>query len=275
MEQVQNPVCLHFHIFKNGGSTLEWIFNKNFPKHVLSIDGKSPEDILSIDKILEYLKKHPKTKAISSHQIRFPVPKDSKFHLIPILFIRHPIDRAFSIYSFKKKENDNSIGTIKARNLNLKDFIKWNLELRGYMVMKNFQTLFLVGKGVRGLPTQEDFQVACDQINSCDVIGVVDRMDESLVVAEEILKNYFRDIDLSYVPQNVSKDRKGDMMNRIESGKQQIGEEIMNSLIEQNQFDMMLYENSNKSLDKRISKIQDFDKKLDEFRNRCRQIQIQ
>ena len=92
-------ICLHYHIFKNGGTTIEWILKKNFGKYAISRDTNSPKGILDNQIILDEIKKNERIKAISSHQIRFPLPKHENEIFIPILFIRNPIDRIFSIYS--------------------------------------------------------------------------------------------------------------------------------------------------------------------------------
>ena len=50
-----------------------------------------------------------------------------------------------------------------------------------------------------------------DIVDKCQILGIVDRFDESLVIAEQMLKPYFPDIDISYIQQNVSLDRRGNL----------------------------------------------------------------
>jgi len=64
MSESKKPVCLHFHIFKNAGSTIDWILDKNFSKNHLSMDDtENTGAILSWDKILDYFDKNPNVKA--------------------------------------------------------------------------------------------------------------------------------------------------------------------------------------------------------------------
>jgi len=225
--------------------------------------------ILSWDIILEHCKKYPNIKAFSSHQIRFPIPNDTDFQFLPIVFIRHPIDRAFSIYSFKKRSTDDSIGTVKAQSMSVGEFIKWNLLRKNYNPMKNFQVLFLSDKDPMTEADMDDFHLAVTRIKKCFIIGVVDRLDESLVLAEELLRKYFDNIDLSYVKQNISQDRKEELTKRLEEGKSQIDESLMNELDEFNKLDFQLYSSTNEELNSRLKNITNFNEKLSDFKQRC------
>ena len=62
--------------------------------------------------------------------------------------------------------------------------------------MKNFQVLYLSRDNVESKVDNNDLNIAIERLKSCPVVGVVDRLDESLVVAEEILRNDFPKIDL-------------------------------------------------------------------------------
>ena len=62
---MKNPVCVHFHIFKNAGTTLEWILKNNFSKNAISIDSDNPKDMLHFDMIAEILSTQAKYSAMS------------------------------------------------------------------------------------------------------------------------------------------------------------------------------------------------------------------
>jgi len=270
----RRSILLHFHIFKNAGSTIEWLLEKNFPKKNLLIDGKTPGEIMHLNEICRILKGKNSIKTISSHQIRYPIPENAEFNFIPILFLRHPIDRAFSIYYFKRKEMDDSIGSIKARSMNLREFIKWNLDFKGYMPMKNFQVLFLSDKTTREEVDEKDLGIAINRMKSSLIIGIVDRMDESLVIAENFLKQEFPEINLAYVKQNVSKEREGTMVERLKQSEEELGTDLMERLGKWNKLDMKLYHSTNEELDKRKEKIQNFDRKMQDFKKRCIDLNI-
>jgi len=266
-----NDILLHFHIFKNAGSTIEWVLIKNFSKMTLSIDEGNPGNKIYLNRIVEILRKNKNVKAISSHQFRFPITNNTEFNFLTVLFIRHPIDRAFSIYYFKKKEVDNSIGSIKARSLNLQEFMNWNLSVKKYIVMKNFQVFFLSDKIATDNINEKDLELAIQRMKSCVVVGIVDQIDQSLVVAEEELKKYFPEIDLSYIIQNTTK-REKSLEQRLKEDKMRIDEITYNELINKNKLDFILYEETKKELEKRINHIENFEQKLLEFKNRCEKL---
>jgi hypothetical protein len=265
-------IILHFHIFKNAGSTIEWILEKNFPKKNLLVDGKTPGSKIYLDKIIDYLRKNPSIKTLSSHQIRFPISNKIEFNFISILFIRHPMDRAFSIYYFKRKEKDNSIGTKKASSLNLTEFVKWNLDLKIYKVMKNFQVIFLSDKDTKLDTNKKDLDVAIKRMQRCPIIGVVNKMDESLVLAEEVLRVHFPDIDLSYIKQNVSTERKNNLEERLSVERKNIGIELFERLENNNSLDIELYNETNKEMNNRIKNIYNFENKLKLFQEKCKKL---
>ena len=271
LETAKKKVCIHFHIFKNAGSTIDWTLRKNFGSDHVTMDdqAKSPDEIFTWDRILAFLKKYPDVKAFSSHIIRFPLPENNQYDFFPIVFIRHPIDRAFSIYSFKKRDNHNDIATIVAKAVSFKKFVEWNLNIKKYRVMKNFQVLYLSRNNYDFISINEkDYALALTRIKNCSIIGVVDRFDESLVVAEELLMPYFNKIDLSYIKQNVNQDRKVELNEQLEYTKEILGNQLYDELANHNKFDFKLYEATNKELNSRIEKIPNFESKLNDLRKR-------
>jgi hypothetical protein len=274
MINLKNSVILHFHIYKNAGSTIDWILEKNLGKKFKRIDfPNKPEGRLPFSMILNYLRKNPTIQAISSHHLQFPVFEDNYFQFLPIIFIRHPIDRAFSMYSFKKySEDGKDMDMIMAKTSSLKEYIQWNLSIKTQRPMKNWQVLFLSDKTSRSISKNDDFDIAKKRMIQCTCLGVVDRIEESLVVAEENLYPYFENIDLSYVKQNVSKGRKKTLQERLMDEETLIGSDLANTLYVENRLDMALYLEANKELNRRIMQIKNFQQKLEDFKIRCKKL---
>jgi len=265
---MKNPVCVHFHIFKNAGSTMEWIFKKNFSENAISIDSNDPLGMLHFENILEILEKKPETKSISSHQFRFPIYNNIRFEFIPIVFLRQPIDRAISIYYFQRRRTKVVEGSVKAKELDLNGYIKWCLETKDNIQMKNFQVLYLSDKPLLSIIDKKDYKIALQRIKESKIIGIVDRFDESLVVAEEILHEYFPNIDLSYIKQNISN---GKNLEQI-SKEEMIEESVLKELYKKNDLDLKIYSQTNHELNKRIQNVQGFGSKLIKFKERCKKL---
>jgi len=264
MSNSQNPVLIHLHIFKNAGMTIEWILEKNFAKNFSKeAYGLTENKIIPMEAVVNYFKKNPTIKVFSSHRIRFPMPQENSINFIPIVFIRHPIDRAFSVYSFTRRQSEK--GNPESKNMTLEEYFVWQIKSKSRLVL-NSQLQFLSDK-TKPLPKR--VSSALERIKNCSILGVVDRFDESMVVAEEFLKNYFKNIDLSYLKQNVSLERKGDLIQRLENAREQISDELMKKLIEKNKKDMKLYEFANEKLNTIIKNIENFESKLSTFKERC------
>ena len=257
--------------------TINWILEKNFAEHAIKFDVKEKHGhVLPLDLVQENLYNHPGIKSFSSHQVRFPLPQTTDFNLLPIVFIRNPIDRAFSLYYAQKKQSVRikTPLTEKAQNMTPREFFRWCLDSNFYYVMKNFQTIFLSSRDNHHEASYVDFNQAIQRMKDCTILGLVDRFDESMVLAEEILQDYFKDVDLSYIKRNVNPNRKRDYSERFDSEKLLIGDVLMEKLFQCNKLDLQLYSSTNKELNYRIKKIESFDKKLIDFKKRCKKNRI-
>ncbi len=273
----KKPVLLHFHIFKNAGNTIQWIFEKNFSSDVVRIDIENGK-FMSQKFVLNYLKNHPKLKFFSSHQIRFPLPESNIFQFIPILFLRHPLDRIYSIYNFNRtrpldwiysiynfnriRPLKNRISIEKAKSLNFNEFVEWLL--RKTNDISNLQTRFVSNRMDEEL-NDNDFQIAKNRLKNCTILGIVDRFDESLVSSLPLLSKWYKNLKMTYESQNFTKNRNENFEERLEEIKSKLKDGVINEFYENNDFDFQLYSLANKEINNRIESIKDFEIKLLEF----------
>ena len=148
----------------------------------------------------------------------------------------------------------------------LPEYVEWQLNHKTNMSMKNFQVLYLSRDTTKIEVGLNDLNLAIQRIKECPIIGIVDRLDQSLVLAQEILRKYYPNINLSYVSQNVSKDRKDTLEERLQAGRSDLGDALWEKLNAKNELDLQLYSQTNKEFDKRIEKIENFEEKLKKFR---------
>lgn len=269
---LKRSICLHFHIFKNAGSTVDWAFERKLGRAFRTADGDSPGDRLGADFIEGFLKKHPSTRYLSSHQFRFPLPEMKRVEFLPILFLRHPIDRALSIYAFEKRQGGITPGSRKAEKTTPAEYTRWRLDQGATSVLADFQTSVLSFRADEdpGRPIERpDVERAERNLAACAVVGVVERIDESLVCAEYALDGLFKGISLAYVSQNVTRGRPATIEDRLARGRDELGASRMDELIERNHNDTRLHLLANQLLDTRIASIPDFERRLADFRSRC------
>jgi len=269
-------VLIHYHIFKNAGTTIDWILKKKFKDKMIKFDDQeNPSRVLSPELILDFLKNHPEVIAISSEQLHEMVPNKYGINLIPIIFIRQPIQRANSIYTYNRyvlDETDPSTPAGYAKLHSYGEFLQWRLEIDPNLFV-NYQVRFILDliSDFKSNTIEKYFQDAVEYLKNCPIIGIVDRMNESLVVAEHFLKKDFTQIDLSYVVQNLSRNKESETSN-ISPQQKEKNDLIIKTLEQKNEFDFKLYKLANEELNNRIKKIDDFQKLLLDFKTRCKSI---
>jgi hypothetical protein len=60
--------------------------------------------------------------------------------VLPVIFVRHPIDRIMSAYSFESKQTSESFGAVLARNTTLGGNIETRLSMPNDTQCRNFQS---------------------------------------------------------------------------------------------------------------------------------------
>ena len=72
------------------------------------------------------------------------------------------------------------------------------------------------------------------------------------------------------IQQNVGKGREDNLAQRLEIARSEIGEALFEKLEKANLIDLQLYSYVNLKLHNSIKKIDNFDSKLNDFKNRCK-----
>jgi hypothetical protein len=241
-------IIIHYHIFKNAGSTLYRLLKKNFGK-CGSIEGTNPWDTLSPDDILKYAIDNPSLKAITSHHARLPLPDHPDLVFHPLIFLRHPIDRVGSVYSYERslpESSNNPNPAIEiAHNNDLAGYVKWRL-LDGHgAVIKNFQTVHLSGRqrDMRtATATEDDLKVALERLSELPFFGIVELFDESIAKLSCNLFPYFPQFDINYVSTNISAERKISLQERLDDTESRLGRNLYQELLDKNAIDIQLYD---------------------------------
>jgi len=262
-------VLLHFHLFKNAGTTIDWCLKRSFGDQFF----EHREDNIMLrggmHYLMDYLIGTPNIVAISSHHMAFdPRWKHRDIHPWYIILLRKPLIRAVSIYEFEKRQTGDSLGAKKAKYLDMRGYFKWRLGVNRRGVIRNFHTHYLSGFSWRKnfIIYETDLDKAllnCRQSNV--IIGFVERYDESMVLFEHVLQPQFNDIDLSYITQNQSPQS---IQNPMTYLKSQLGESIYAKLIEKNTMDLRLYENLERDFTTHLAEIPGFEDKLLALRKR-------
>ncbi|HRO15242.1 MAG TPA: sulfotransferase family 2 domain-containing protein [Paracoccus sp. (in: a-proteobacteria)] len=97
-------VILHYHIYKNSGTSFDRVLAHNFGDRHELFDGPYPFFGIDQDQVDRIVMRRPDAVAFSSHQISLPQPSSVEYHVLAAAFVRNPFLRIASIHRFKRGE---------------------------------------------------------------------------------------------------------------------------------------------------------------------------
>jgi hypothetical protein len=240
-------VLVHYHLFKNAGTTIDGILARSFAGAAHGqIEGPEPWSTVSPQQLLDYVLTNPALQLVSSHQARLPVPTDPRVLFLPILFLRHPIDRFASVYEYERRQPVQSISpsAIIARDNDLRTFAKWTIGQDATAVCRNYQVIHLAdaqGDMRFARATHEDYLQALKRLKELPVFGLVDSFEESLLGLQQLLRPHIGAIDLDFIIENASPGRSRTLTERLDRIESELGSSLYRNLLEVNALDMLLY----------------------------------
>ncbi|WP_158966962.1 sulfotransferase family 2 domain-containing protein [Paraglaciecola sp. L3A3] len=236
-----NKAIFHFHFFKNAGTSLDASFKANFTEKEW-VTKEFPGNLIENRKqVKNWILENPRAKCFSSHTAALPVPILDHIQLLPVLFIRHPLDRIASVYAFEKKQGGNGFGAVLARNTSLKGYIETRNALGHDRQCRDFHVGLLAH--MFSNEHGSEFERAKKAIEELPFVGLVEEFDESLQRLESWLATEgLTDISLKPVVQNVSRNTSISIEEKMEGFKKQLGDEFFDEIMVSNEQDMILYE---------------------------------
>lgn len=263
-------------MFKNAGTTFDWSLKRCFGTGF--IDHRDDEDMIKgAGKYLEnFIRKNKEVKALSSHHIQFPLPNLSDINIQTAFLIRHPIDRAGSVYRFERQQKANTPGAVIAKKLSFQNYVLWRMIPKNGPVIRDYQSRILLGRSIVR-PNQEinedQFKLILEAISNNQLVGLVEMYDESMVLFEEILRTKYPQINLSYIKQNISQDKSSNLSNSINDVMNQLDSETKKILLNENKWDFLLHRAAMEVILNRITNVSYFNQKLIDFRRRCEELE--
>lgn len=269
MNHSRRHVILHYHFFKNAGTTVDSILKNNFRARFARFDSDDHNSVISNEALLGFLEAHGEVVALTSHHLRPPKPVDPRFVFHDILFLRHPVARLWSTYEFyRRAEVGKDPLTAAAKGVTAKRFFE--ALIADYPEHACNAQVNLVANAGHKLPTDADLARAEELVKAASVVGTAELFDESAVTAEAGLRPIFPAADFSYVPQNVSAGRPRSLADQLESVRQNCGEQIFHRLTDLNQLDLRLTEAATNEILRRLQQLKNPARQIRDLRSRCR-----
>ncbi|MGD1074322.1 MAG: sulfotransferase family 2 domain-containing protein [Bryobacteraceae bacterium] len=262
-------VIVHYHIFKNGGSTIEHILEREFQRQYATVHGRDPDATLDAADLLGFLEQNAGITAVSSHHLRYPKPVSRQTVFFDWCFLRDPLARLYSTYNHFRRSEPDSPYARWARSQTPREFAMRLIDEAPHQVSE-VQVTQLANAGAFTRPADEqDLERATAVLREMAVPGLVEMFDESLVVAEYFLRPAFPNLRLEYVAQNVSQAARRAPAESREYWEGLWGKDVYQRLLRMNEMDMELVRRAEREILRRLGPIPGAASKLADLRSRC------
>jgi hypothetical protein len=258
-------VLLHYHFFKNAGTTIEEILAHSFFENYARLDTDDIDGAVSEQSLVSFLDRHPRLKAVSSHQFRYPVPQVPGYIFLDLCFLRHPIDRIRSMYDyFRHKPVSGEPASDLAREQSIGGFIAGLVEHHTYRV-SNVQVNLLANGIVNDPPAEADLARATQVLLKTSFPGVVDCFHESLIAGQHFLRPVFPNLALAQQPANVSGGMEEAVQARIGKFQEACDAGVFAELMRLNALDIELVDRARAEVHRRFLLVPDGPTRLREL----------
>jgi hypothetical protein len=256
-------VLLHYHILKNGGSSIIEILARSFWERFSEYDLPDRDAEITSRDLLSFLDSNPGVQAFSSHQIFYPVPRAPEYLFFDICFLRDPIDRIRSTYDFfRAKPAEGVLMSQMANQRTLGEFTRCLVEEMPWTVndvQVNLLANGLVHDQPRGI---EDLAVATSRMLETSFLGVVEQFDESLVAGQYGLRALFPALNCVHAPVNVSAAPGSSLVERTEQFREACDDAVYAELLRLNAMDFELLRRARAEVGRRFDLVPDRKERL-------------
>lgn len=239
----QRKVILHYHIFKNAGTSIDRMLRESYGGRWLYYDKPEGGAKISPAEMEAFILDHPDALAFSSHQVVPPLPS-RHLEVFPIVLLRHPIDRAYSAYLFEWQKQQGGTEPVGS----FADYIAEKFRYPRRNAIEDFQAFHLANLGycdwmpATDLDDEDILRHARRFLVKMGCFGIVDRYAESLRWFKKKLGPHFPDLKFVEHRENVLQDKTLSITDKIGRIRKMLDEPTYASLIMRNQIDLRLYE---------------------------------
>lgn len=266
-------VVLHYHIFKNGGSTIDFALRRSFGDRFADFHGTHDDAILTAQDLVDLVRGNPSVSAVSSHHTRYPKPHARGVVFFDICFIRHPLRRIRSLYHYGRRIDPAHWMAQLALAHDEAGFVAQLIEHFPHTTTDVQINHLVNGSAFARAAGPRDLDAAIAILQDMSVPGVVELFDESLTAGEFFLRPAFPRIDFAYIAQNVSSPDGHDPSGRgdiLDVCRSTWGDELLETVLALNAWDLQLHKAAQDEVLRRLRMLPAHEERLAAFRERCR-----
>ncbi len=241
----KRQVILHYHLFKNAGTSIDNILKKSFAAEWENYDKPNSNEKISAAEMERFILSRPDLKAVSSHQVVPPQP-DKELEIFPIIFFRHPIERIRSCYLF---ETQKQLG-LESPSMSLRDYIEQKFTIHRGSNIEEFHSTTIANLGYnaknmsKSLSDNEILERAINFVDSLPCYGIVDFFEESLKRYHCLMSKSFPQFKPFIVRANTTQDASISLQQRLDIIRDEIGNELYLTVQQRNAIDLALYDHA-------------------------------
>lgn len=247
-------VLIHYHIFKNAGCSVDASLKASFDNGWAAFEGVHAHDVLSSRQLAGFLRANPHVRAVSSHLARPPLPWNG---CLPVVFLRHPLLRARSVYEFTRRDSTQPFSQAAGSN-DFAGYIRWALRReRGSIVIRNYQVVHLSEASWRcedilnTEAVQGDLEQACILLEKWGVAGLVESFGLSMRVFQSLYGPALPEIRFENVHVNATVSTPTiPVHEQLEQCRQMLGTELYEDFMAANEMDAELHAHAKRILEK-------------------------
>jgi Sulfotransferase family len=240
-------IVAHYHFFKNAGTSIDSILEHNFGSAWSQIEFPRRNQHSNSRLVEDWLVKQPNIAAFSSHTALFPLPILENTVLFPIVFLRHPIPRLWSVYKFERKHRRVLNPSIKlAQEQDFAGYLNYQLDQPHNRSCRNFQTYRF--SWLNSQPNMTELERALNGLDLLPIVGLVAEFGLSMQLYRQAIAKYYPAFELISVHKNITSGRNLSLAEKLDSIRDNLDPDTYRKLLEANQDDLELYEAAQKRL---------------------------
>ncbi|MEJ8572068.1 sulfotransferase family 2 domain-containing protein [Microbaculum marinum] len=237
----RRKVVLHCHIFKNAGSSVDVVLKENFGARWTEKEFQTRPRMSNADLTNGFLRTHDHYDAVSTHTGDWWFGHDDQdLTVLPILFLRHPLLRIRSAYSFERKQQADTLGARLAKEHDFPGYVRARLDRPNDFAFRDFQARRLAAFQSR--ITTDLWSTAMRALEALPFVGLVEDFEGSAKRLEAYLKPHFPDFRAYEAHRNVTDLSNASPQDKIARLAEELGEELFDKLLAANATDIEIYQ---------------------------------
>ena len=232
---------LHCHIFKNAGSSVDLMLKANFGSDWMTAEFPVRSGLSNSDLTNTFIRSNEGCAAVSTHTGDWWLDhSDDELAVLPIVFLRHPLLRIRSAYSFERTQRAETVGALLAKAHDFPGYVRARLERGGDYAFRDFQARRLAAYQSRMVPDLRS--TAFRALERAPFIGLVEDFDASARRMQDFLAPHFEGFRGHKARVNITDYSETTSEQKLDRIREELGEALHSVLLDANAIDLEIYE---------------------------------